>query len=156
MNIIPFPQRPEMSLEALGQTCLNYLGETQAPIVPLETLLAYCHRVPSLAQVSSDTLLDFLRQHDDVEVLDGPSPMEAFNAEIMGTAGIALGPRAVLKRRIPSQREMYAIMALQLQEMQTALGEAESATDDPARRAELARARTRGEELLARLGTLMR
>ena len=156
MNIIPFPQRPEMSLEALEQTCLNYLGESESPIVPVEILLAFCQRTPSLAHVSSEILLDFLRQHEEVEVLDAPTPIEALGTKVLGAAGVVLGPRVMLKRRIPTQREMYAIMALQLQDLLATLAKAAESTEDPAHRNALAQASERGETLLARLGTLMR
>ena len=156
MNIIPFPQRPEMSLEQLEQTCLGYLAEAKNPIVPVETLLEFCRRLPALAQVSHEIVLDFLRNHEDVEVLDAPSPEEIAGAALLAGAGLIAGERAVLKRRIPTQREMHAIMALQLQEMQATLSDAVAEVEDPARRAEMQRALSRIEQLLQRLGTIMR
>lgn len=156
MSIIPFPQRPEMSLEQLETTCLDYLAEVKNPVVPVDILLEFCRRQPALAQASRAVLLEFLRNHEDVQVLEAPTPEEIAGAqELLGTS-IPMDERAVLKRRIPTQREMHALMALQLQEMKATLENATGETEDPERRAELERAVARTEQLLQRLGTIMR
>lgn len=145
-----------MSLEALESSCLEYLAEAKNPVVSVNTLLEFCRRVPAMAQVSRDIVLDFLRNHEDVEVLEAPTPEEMAGAEeLLGTA-IPADERAVLKRRIPTQREMHAIMAVQLQEMRATLADASGATADPERRAEMEAAVARVEQLLQRLGSIMR
>lgn len=160
MNIVPFPRPPEMSFELLEQTCLNYLSEAQTPIVPVDTLLEFCHRNPALAHVSRGTLTTFLREHEEVELLEGPSPEEMISAEVLGDAGLYMGERAVLKRRIPTRRELHAHMAVQLQAMQEALSRALAAAGPEgelaSKRAEITSAINKVQGLLERLALLMR
>lgn len=160
MNIIPFPTPPETSMEALEQQCLTYLGDAKAPIVPVTTLLEFCRRTESLAHVSQDTLLSFLRGHADIEVLEGPTPEEQLSAEMLGQAGVAMGPRAVLKQRIPTKRELHAHMAVQLQAMREALAKAEAAAGPGmplhGKRHEIAAAIEKVDDLLGRLASMMR
>lgn len=160
MNIIPFPTPPETSMEALELQCMTYLGDAKTPIVPVAALLEFCRRSESLAHVSMDTLLGFLRGHADIEVLEGPTPEEQLSADLLGQAGVAMGPRAVLKRRIPTKRELHAHMAVQLQAMREALAKAQAAAGPGmelhAKRTEIAAAIEKVDELLARLASLMR
>ena len=159
MSIIQFPQRPPMNLETLEEVCLNYLGESKTPIVPVEALLAFCQRTPALAGLTAPVLADFLRSHEQIQVLDGPTEEENITAEMLGQAGIAMGTRAVLKRRVPTQRELYAHMALQLQAMRETLGHALADVSGEAaggRRAELESALRRVDDLLQRLAGFLR
>jgi len=159
MNIIPFPQRPEYSLELLEQTCLDYLADTKSPLVPIETLLEFVRRTVDLAAVSQLNLLEFLRNHDEVEVLEGPAPGTPISGEILQAAGLLMGPRVLLKRRMPNQRELYAHMAVQLQTMRDTLGaaHAQAAPGTPlaARREALEEAIGRVDTLLQRLAALV-
>lgn len=160
MSIIPFPQRPETSFEVLEEACITYLGEAKTPIVPVDVILEYCRRNPALAHVSRSTVVEFLRSHGDIEFLDGPTPEEQISAEMLGNAGLLLGERAVLRRRIPTERELHAHMAIQLQAMREALGNALSAAAPgealAPKRAEIQAAIAKVDGLLERLSTLMR
>ena len=104
--------------------------------------------------------MEFLRSHGEIEFLDGPTPEEQISAEVLGNAGLLLGERAVLRRRIPTERELHAHMAIQLQAMREALGAALAAAGPgeslDAKRNEIQAAIAKVDGLLERLAGLMR
>lgn len=160
MNIIQFPQRPDISLELLEQTCLNYLGEAKSPLAPIDTLLEFVQRTVGLQGVSQQSLLEFLRHHDEIEVLEGAAPSAEVTGDVLQAAGLLMGPRALLKRRMPTQRELYAHMAVQLQAMRDTLSQALANVDADsplaARRPAMEAAIGRIDDLMERLAGLLR
>jgi len=162
MSIIPFPHQPpaEVSLELLEQTCLNYLGEAKVPLVPVENLLAFVQRTVGLQGVSKSSLLEFLRNHDEIDVLESADPGDDVSGDLLHAAGMIMGPRALLKARMPTQRELYAQVAVQLQSMRDTLGQALAHADADAalagKRPALENALERVDELMQRLSALLR
>lgn len=147
-----------MNLELLEQTCLKYLSESQQPIVPVEVLLEFCRRTPALAQAGREILVQFLRDHEEVEFLPAPAAADddPAGAGLLAAAGMAVGDRAVLKRRVPTQRELYAHMALQLEDMRATLQETLRQAEGTPREASLRAAIERVDLLTERLGALLR
>ncbi|MBI2424482.1 MAG: hypothetical protein HYV27_16750 [Candidatus Hydrogenedentes bacterium] len=111
-----------MNMERVEERCLAYLKQVQNPLAPVEHLLEYCRKEEDLADLDAAVFLDFLRNHAEIHVLEGPEDHEAINLQIFSTAGLAMGPRAILFARIPTQQEMTAILAAQLMAMQESLG----------------------------------
>lgn len=115
---------PELSIERIEQRCLSYLRQVKNPLVPIKNLLDYCQRDEACKSVEEAPLLQFLRNHGDIEVLDGPLPGEELGTELLGQAGIEMGIRVILKDRIPSRREMEVLLVSQVHTMQQELARA--------------------------------
>jgi len=124
MTIVPFPQRPEMNLERVEELCLNYLRQAENPLVGMEALLAHCRRDPKCAKLGMEDLVPFLRAHVQVELMDAVPVEDPAELEVMRAAGFEPGPRAVLKSRIPTSRELSRLMLGQLEEMERQLNSA--------------------------------
>ncbi|HOQ91154.1 MAG TPA: hypothetical protein PLX03_13515, partial [Candidatus Hydrogenedentes bacterium] len=60
-----------MELERIESECLQLLGESPQPLVPLDRLLHELRRAFPQANLPEDMLLRFLRSHQDVVVLEG-------------------------------------------------------------------------------------
>lgn len=110
-----------MQLEQLEDRCLKYLGATANPMVPINALLEHCRRDAAFAELSEKQLLDFLRPHPLVQVLDAPELPGALQADLLSAAGIDAGPRIILKARIPGAHEMMQTMEQHLQNLIEAL-----------------------------------
>jgi hypothetical protein len=113
-----------MNLEIIEEKCLNYLRQAPNPLVPAETLLEFCRREPECAKLELNELLEFLRPHAEVKVVDGPQDGEEIDQETFGAAGIVMGPRAILNSRVPTKDQMADIIAAQMKNMTEMLVEA--------------------------------
>ena len=113
-----------MNLEAIEEKCLNYLRQAPNPLVPVDTLLEFCRREPECGKLDRQELLDFLRPHADVKVIDGPQDGEVIDQETFGAAGIVMGPRVILNSRVPTKDQMADIIAAQMKNMTEMLVEA--------------------------------
>lgn len=137
-----------MGLAQIEQLCLDFLRRTTNPLVPVDTLYEACARQG--ASISREELLSFLRNHADVLVVDGTGEDDPFSPAELQEAGVKLGPRAILKLRLPSRAEMTDMLQQQLQQMrfhlQEALDKARENKDTEAIR-DIEAALRRGEEL---------
>lgn len=106
-----------MNLEKIEQKCLHYLQQASCPLVPVDTLLEFCRRDPECGNLDRQVLLDFLRPHALVQVIEGPSVGDAVDAEVFRDAGLNMGPRAILNARIPAREEMAEMLIEQLNDM---------------------------------------
>lgn len=113
-----------MNLETIEEKCLSYLRQAPNPLVPVDTLLEFCRRDPECANLERQDLLDFLRPHELVKVVDGPEAGEEIDRETFGAAGIDMGPRVILNTRIPTKDQMTDIIAAQMKNMTEMLVEA--------------------------------
>lgn len=113
-----------MNLELIEEKCLNYLRQASNPLVPVNTLLEFCRREPECGKLELQELLDFLRPHELVKVVDGPDEGEAVDQETFDAAGINMGPRAILKSRVPTKEQMTDMIAAQMRNMTEMLVEA--------------------------------
>lgn len=136
-----------MNLERLEELCLNLLSQSTQPVVSVDALLIHCRHDESLKSVSRKDLLDFLRKHHEVTVLED---MEAGEAALLQAAGVETGVRAALNARLPSRLEMTGIILQQIDQMQISLNGALShaqATGDSSRAAQIQQALHRAEIL---------
>ncbi len=113
-----------MNLERIEELCLRYLGQAVNPLVPVAKLHAYLVREDAEQAPSMARLLDFLRHHAEIIVLEGPGGEDPVGTDVFAAAGFAMGPRAMMKTRIPSRAQMYAMMFAQIDEMRDKLNEA--------------------------------
>ena len=139
-----------MNLERVEELCLRYLGQAVNPLVPVVKLHAYLVREDAEQAPSMSRLLDFLRHHAEIIVLDGPGEEDPVGAEGFAAAGFMMGPRAMVKTRVPSRAQMLAMMFEQIDEMRekldTALESARQAKD-PEIVAQVEKAIRRSEDL---------
>ncbi len=110
-----------MNLERVEELCLRYLGQAVNPLVPVVKLHAYLEREDADQAPSMQRLLDFLRPHAEIVVLDGPGEDDPVGTEGFAAAGIMMGPRAMVKTRVPSRAQMLAMMFEQIDEMRDKL-----------------------------------
>ena len=144
-----------MSLENIETRCLNYLRQAANPLVPVRTLLAHCLREEPASGITERVLLDFLRAHGEVIVLEGPGA-DDLPGGAADDAAVA-GPRALLKARKPDPGAVLALLREQMDMVRAVLDrmapEAEKETD-PARRASFETLKARAEELAEKIGGL--
>jgi len=123
-----------MGLEKIEEVCLSFLRRTTSPLVPLDTLRAACEK--ENLGITMDELTGFLRHHSEVIVVDGADETAPVSHDDFSEAGINMGPRAILKARVPSRSEMTEMMQQQLDHMrfhlQDALKKAREHQDDEA------------------------
>ena len=140
-----------MNLENIETRCLNYLRQAANPFVPVRTLLAHCLREEPESGITEETLVDFLRAHGEVILLEGPP-----EAELDGAVGVS-GPRALLKTRRPDPSAVLSLLREQMDMVRGVLErmapEAEQETD-PARRAAFDALRERAKELADKIALL--
>jgi len=143
-----------MELERIESECLRLLGESPQPLVPLDRLLHELRRAFPQVNLPEDVLLRFLRSHQDVVVLEGLGNLGPVTAQDFADAGYYMGPRAVLRSRIPGPRELGAHLLEQMNGLETLLARAMDAArqeKDVKRTAALEDAMIRLGELRARL-----
>lgn len=145
-----------MSLENIETRCLNYLRQSANPLVPVRTLLAHCLREEPASGITEKVLLDFLRAHGGVIVLEGPGADDLPGGAAENSAAVA-GPRALLKARKPDPGTVLALLKEQMDMVRAVLDrmapEADTETD-PARRAAFETLKARAEELAEKIGGL--
>lgn len=157
-NIIPFPRKIGMNLEKIEEKCLHYLAQASNPLVPVDTLLDFCQRDPECGKLDRRELLDFLRPHAGIQVMEGPDMGDAIDPETFKAAGINLGQRAILKTRVPAKEEIAEMLFEQLKDMTDvlveSLGEAKKAKDGE-RVAQIETALQKSEALRAKMNKLL-
>lgn len=147
-----------MNLEKIEEKCLHYLGQASNPLVPVDTLLAFCQRDPECGRLERQELLDFLRPHAEIQVLEGLDMGAAIDPETFQAAGINLGQRAILRSRVPAREEISEMLYEQLKDMTDVLVESlnqAKKTRDTARVAELEVALQKSEALRAKMNKLL-
>lgn len=103
-----------MNLELVEERALSYLRQSRNPLVPVSTLLEHVQRDENCANTSEKILLDFLRHHEQVRIVEPPAKDETIDNESFDGAGVELGARAILNERLPTQREMSSLMDQQV------------------------------------------
>jgi len=104
-----------MSIERVAEVCLDILRQHETPLVPVGYLFQQCVNEASVGNaLTEESLLEFLRGHAEVMVVEGiaedaPVPRDEFDA-----AGFVMGPRAMLKSRMPTRKEMKDMFHKQL------------------------------------------
>ena len=145
-----------MSLESIETRCLNYLRQAANPLVPVRTLLAHCLREEPASGITEQVLLDFLRAHGEVIVLEGPGAEDLPGGAGEDAAAVA-GPRALLKARKPDPGTVLLLLREQMSMVCAVLDrmapEADQETD-PVRRAAFEMLKARAEELADKIGLL--
>lgn len=157
-NIIPFPRRLGLNLETIEEKCLSYLRQAPNPLVPVDTLLEFCRRDPECGKLERQELLDFLRPHELIKVVEGPGEGEEIDQDTFGGAGINMGPRAILHSRVPTKEQMADIIAAQMKNMTEMLVEAlelARKAKDEAHIQELEAALQKSEDLRQKMNKLL-
>ena len=147
-----------MNLEHVEELCLQYLRQSVNPLTPLRTLLEHCKRDPQCAGLSEKDLLSFLHAHALIDVVDGPLDTDPVTAAAFVEAGFDMGPRAILKTRVPSVEDMAALLDEQIAAMTRVLSEALSAAGkqgDAANAGKIQDALRRSEALRIKMRELM-
>lgn len=111
-----------MNLETLETNCRNYLAQSRNPVVPISTLCAFLKRQEGFEALTEEELMAFLNKHLEFDVMVGPADQEDVTTEAFAAAGIVMGPRAILKTRIPAAQDLAAMLRLQLDAMEEVLG----------------------------------
>jgi len=113
-----------MNLERVEELCLRYLGQAVNPLVPVSKLHAYLVREDGENAPAMAALLDFLRHHAEIVVLEGLGGEDPVGIQEFAAAGFMMGPRAMVKTRIPSRAQLIGMMLSQVEEMRGNLNSA--------------------------------
>ena len=104
-----------MSIERVAEVCLDILRQHETPLVPVSYLFQQCTNEASVGDVLTEAaLLEFLRGHNEVVVVEGVSEDAPVALGEFDMAGFAMGPRAMLKSRMPTRKEMKDMFQMQL------------------------------------------
>lgn len=111
-----------MRIERVEEICLDLLRVSENPLMPVNTLFQKCDEQERISgALTESAFLDFLRNHADIVVVEGVGEDEPVPREEFDTAGLVMGPRAILKSRMPTQSEIKVIFQQQLEQMRTNL-----------------------------------
>lgn len=139
-----------MQIERVEELCLNYLSQCTNPLVPINALLEHCRRDPLCAELQQAQLIDFLKHHELVHVVE-PADTNVLGPELFSGVGLNDGPQAILKSRFPSREEVGVTLQEHLKRMTsalaTALEEAEREQCDPAALEQLREAMAKAQAL---------
>ena len=107
-----------MQLEDIEEQTLIYLEQTSNPLVSFEQLHAHLASDAPADALSPSRLMDFLRGHDRVKVMESPfpDPSGALAAE-----GLLGGVHLILAERVPTADQLTALFVTQLDQMGEAL-----------------------------------
>lgn len=144
-----------MRLERIQEICLEFLRNTSNPLTPVQLLFEQCMNDPGAREaLTQNALLEFLRNHQDVMVVEAHEDTPWVGASDFNGVGLDMGPRAILKARIPSRKELANILHEQVEEMRDhlrdALKAAQRAGDEKAVR-ELEAALERADDIGERM-----
>jgi hypothetical protein len=147
-----------MNLEDVEQRCLNYLKQSKNPLVPLEQLLKHCKQDENCAGINEVILSDFLRKHDEVRVVEGPTADAPVSVDVFAAAGLVMGTRFIYRDRVPTQAELAVLIKEHIDAMivslEGALGRPELA-GDPQRKAQLEQALERARALQGKVQQML-
>jgi hypothetical protein len=110
-----------MNLERVEEMCLRHLEQSKNPLVLVDKLLEVCQRDDNLKGLNKRTLLEFLRAHGDIDVVDGMERTETGMPDLLAAAGIQMTERAILKRRMPTPDQLKELLLMQIGAMTDAL-----------------------------------
>lgn len=147
-----------MNLEKIEEKCLHYLSQASNPLVPVDTLLDFCQRDPECGKLDRKELLDFLRPHELVQVMEGPDVGAVIEQKDFAAAGINMGQRVILNTRFPAKEEMTEMLFEQLKDITdvllAALEQARKSKDE-ARVAQLGEALKKSEALRLKMNKVL-
>jgi hypothetical protein len=109
-----------MNLELVETKCVNYLKQTQNPLVPVSILLSHLRQDALCSDITEQELLEFLRPHELFKVVEPPDRDEE-EIEDLDAVGIPSGPRVILNTRVPTPAEISDLLGKQMQTMTDAL-----------------------------------
>lgn len=114
-----------MSLEVIEELCIRRLTSAKNPLMSLDSLY---RRVmedlePEL-RLGEAEFRDFVANHEQMALVEGMTGLPSAEVEEWAEAGMANGPRVILKSRIPSPTQLRDMMIGQLDTMLEALGKA--------------------------------
>lgn len=114
-----------MRLEHVEEICLNFLRQTMNPLTQVELLYNMCVADPQVGDsLTRDALIQFLRGHADLLVVDGVGTDDLVDRSGLEDAGISTGPCVILKSRVPTRAEMVDMVRQQIADMRRHLYDA--------------------------------
>lgn len=149
-----------MNLEKVEERGLSYLRQSPNPLVAIPALLEHIKRDKQCVNLEDDVLRDFLRDHEQVTLIDMPQIPGLESDADLSAAGLPSSTRAILNERVPSPRELGQLMDQQMDAMITALKKAiehaaNQAELSPERKQELEDALERTEALQRKMRELL-
>lgn len=124
-----------MSLEAIEEHTLNYLGQVSNPLVRIEVLLAHLQDRGLAENMNARELKNFLARHERVRIMDPSLTAPEIEGVEKNEAGPG-GAYVILLTRVPTPEQLTGMMIEQLQALEQALVTARAAAlegGDPAR-----------------------
>ncbi len=107
-----------MQIERVEELCLRLLSECENPLMSVRALYEQCVATDGVGEaLTEDALLQFLRGHADIMVVEGVDTDAPVDAAAFDMAGIVMGPRAILKNRVPTRDEMKEMFGMQIAAM---------------------------------------
>jgi hypothetical protein len=147
-----------MSIERVETICREFLLQSETPLVSVSQLYQHCIAEEAVRDVlTEEALLNFLRGHADVVVVEGVEEDAPVARNEFDRVGLVMGPRAILKSRMPTRDEMKNMFQMQLEVMRDALMQVlkhAKESQDASRIAEIEQALENTDSIGERLGDL--
>ncbi len=145
-----------MNLERVEEICINHLSQVPNPLAPIEKLLKLCRNDAACGALGEQELLAFLRAHALIHLVEGIGPGAVLDADLAAMTG-AVGAKAILKTRVPTDRSLAQMMGEQAGAMTAALramSEDLGEDADAGQAGRIAEALARAEALRGRIAQL--
>jgi hypothetical protein len=113
-----------VNLEDVEQRMLAHLKGSSNPLVRFDTLYAHLNDAVPSGELTRARLLDFLREHEMVRLIEGAEAADDPLVEALAAEGFMGVPYVILESRIPTADQLTAMMVDQLDRMGAALSEA--------------------------------
>ncbi|HDP35913.1 MAG TPA: hypothetical protein ENN29_12485 [Candidatus Hydrogenedentes bacterium] len=113
-----------MRIVRVEEICLDILRRAENPLTPVSLIYRKCVEKEGAAALTEEALLQFLRGHGDIVVVEGVADGAPVEEKAFNEAGIMMGPRAILKSRVPTPDELKKMFRMQLEIMRDNLAQA--------------------------------
>ncbi|HOK10030.1 MAG TPA: hypothetical protein PLT82_10770 [Candidatus Hydrogenedens sp.] len=94
-------------IETIEQICLSILDENPDPWVPIKELVQKCKEITGNQSINESLLSSFLSKHPEVKVINPLMSDEPVIAQMIKENKLDLSPVAILKKRLPNDKDMF-------------------------------------------------
>lgn len=138
-------------IENLEQICLSILAESKDPWVPMNTLVEKCKEISGDNTIDDSLVVTFLKNHSEVKVFD-PLCINLPEIEnILKDQQLTTQPFVILKKRLPSEKDMFIWIYRHLEKLLKILENIEKKTKEETKKQQVGNLIGKAKDLLERL-----
>lgn len=141
-------------IEKIEEICLSVLRESKEPWVPLDMLIQKCKEVVEEDKVDESLILSFLKNHPEVKIFEPFLPNTPEMKSILEEKGLKIQPIVILKKRLPSEKDIFVWMYQHLENLLVMLQNIEKEAKTETKKQEIGIVIDKTKNLLERLKNL--